>query len=345
MVATHQPWTHRDTLAQAVETYHTDIKVARHFGTDSETIRRWRITHDLPVHVRGWTPRQIEYVRKYASTVTNRRMAKRTGKSVGSITYMARHLGERFHEYRQESVTSADIADELGVSDATVRYMVTRHGMPSTPVKCNGRHGYHTFDYDAVESWLREGHILRFNRERLGLHFRTIYDTIRPAWVDNEDLKAIDPWLGEPSFHLHRKRGPRPVPFIIGQKTNHTAYYRWTDVYAHYYRYGDCIPLNIKAPWLVAIREAWESCHIMAVDLYDYLPRSTIDHYRRTRGFPYVLYRTHYIRPDVVEWCEANGHEVLADKIRRKPVCYLEAVQDVLSTKRYGIHAWMGVSW
>ena len=71
----------------------------------------------------------------------------------------------------------------------------------------------------------------------------------------------------------------------------------------------------------------------------------TIDYYRRTRGFPYVLYRTHYIRPDVVEWCEANGHEAIADKIRRKPVCYLEAVQDALSTKRHGIHAWMGVSW
>ena len=211
--------------------------------------------------------------------------------------------------------------------------------LPSVPMRYGLTNAWRALDMDAVLAWLERGHILRFDRTPMNHHMGKLYDTVRPRWITQAEMQAIDPWIGQVSFHSQRKRGSLPKPMLVGIRRDlaHESYYYLPDVYQHYYTYGEAIPRGIKCDWLQDIRTAWESVYITTAEIQQYITRGMTYHYRRLHGFPRPHTRHAYLRSEVVDWCMAHGLPDIAHHIRREAVTYQELMGDRARRMQTGV--------
>lgn len=341
MNSNERPWIHKDILTEALKKY-TAVDLAAKWKCDKRTIHEWAKRHDIAIH-RSWPNKDIEYLKKYASTVSYGIIAKRLRRSTHSVRLMALALNLSIFDHIGERQMLRDVSIGLDVSIQTLYTYVRRHNLPVHKLRTTLIGRWHYVIESEIDEWLREGHILRFNPAGLNARYKKIYDAIRPLWVSQTELTACDPWLGHYSLHGHRKRGGTPPrPFITGRKSHPTyeTYYLKSDLHAHYYLYADTIPLNIKCDWIATLREAWQSVYIMAHDLYEIVPRATVHRYQHIKGFPIGYYRAYYDRQEVVAWMEAHGWHDRARLIKSDPVSYQELFDYRESKRKQNLRGW-----
>jgi hypothetical protein len=319
----------KDALERALDGNNTKV-AARILGVSSASVRKYRDAYGLTVW-RTWKRHEVEYLKKYAHTISFARIAKKLRKTPNTVRCMANRLGITI-DVRDMHTTIDELAEELGCSLRMIQSMMQRSDdpLPSLPMRYGLRGMWRAFDMDAVLAWLERGHILRFDRAPMNHRMGKLYDAVRPRWITQGEMQSIDPWIGQTSFHHQRKRGATPKPMLVGIRRDlaHESYYYLPDVYRHYYTYGETIPKSIKCDWLQDIREAWESVYIQGTEIEQYITRGMIGHYRQRKGFPRCHTRYAYLRSEVVDWCMANGLLDIAHRIKREAVTYQELMGD-----------------
>jgi hypothetical protein len=319
----------RDALEKALDGNDTKV-AARILGVSESSVRKYRDEYGLTVW-RTWKRHEVDYLKKYAYTISFARIAKKLRKTPNTVRCMAKRLGI-YIDVRDMHTTIDDLANELGCTVHAIREMMYRKSdpLPSLPMRYNLRDAWRAFDMDAVLAWLERGHILRFERAPMNHRMGRLYDAVRPRWITQSEMQAIDPWVGQESFHGQRKRGTLPKPMLIGIRRDlaHESYYYLPDVYRHYYTYGETIPKHIRCDWLQDIREAWESVYIQGAEIEEHITRGMIAYYRRFKSFPRGHTRYAYLRSEIVDWCMVNGLSDVAHRIKRDAVTYQELMGD-----------------
>jgi len=344
--ANHRPWLIKETLEEGLKNRNPS-QLAKYWKCDKRVIYKWAKHFGIQTN-RSWPNGHIEYLKKHAMTMSYSQIAKRLKRSYYSVRCMALVLNISVFDHITSHVMLWDLAEELGVSLATLYTHIKRHGLPAQKLRSTKRGQWNTIDRKQFDEWLSDGHILRFDPKHMNETYKKMYAHIRDQWITQTELESIDPWLGHYSLHGQRKRGVPPKPLLTGKKVDgtFTTYYKKTELFNHYFIYGDTIPAYIKCDWINAIRDSWQSIYIMAYDVYKIIPRATCHRYHSLKNFPSCYYRSYYDRGELVQWLEEYGWHDKAKLIKSDPVTYQE-IMEYLATKRkrYTINWESATSW
>jgi len=347
MNSNERPWVHKEILDEALKKY-TVIELSRQWNCDKRTLHDWAKRHGISVH-RTWPNKDIEYLKKHAATTSYTVIARRLKRSHHAVRMMAITLKLSIFDHIGDNIMLRDLALDLAVPPRRLYGHILQHHLPVHKLRTTKSGQWHCVLESEINAWLRDGHILRFNYDEIAPKYQKIYASVRPLWISQTELSAVDPWLGHYSLHGQRKRGTtHPRPLMVGQRCGgtHETYYLKSDLYAHYYLYADTIPRNIKCDWINAIRDAWQSVYIAAGDLYEIIPRATVHRYQQTKGFPLGYYRAYYDRQEVVAWLEEYGWHDRIKQIKADPVSYQELMEYWAAKRaRHGINWESATSW
>lgn len=333
-----RPWMDKEIMIAGLTKY-TAVQLAKKWQCDKRTIHMWAKRHGIELH-KCWPIGDLEYLKKNAMTMSYARIGKRLKRSHESVRNMAVSLGISIFDELMDYTLLSDVAVEFGVNISVVHHFMLRHKFPVHKLRSN-RIGklYHVIQSE-VDEWLKQGHILRLTRDNLSPRLQSMWDNVRAQFISESELTAIDPWLGAYSLQMQKKRGTPPKPLMIGKRGESTyeTYYRKDAIYAHYFIYGDTIPIYIRCDWIDAIRESWNSVYISTYELYKIIPKATAHQYHRDKNFPSCHYRAYYDRAELVTWLEAYGWHDRAKLIKSDPVTYQELIAYRNSRRFMGRH-------